>query len=187
MRFTIIVVFIAMIHAAINAYSMDLTLKQKYPNILLTDDYNILNENDFSIYAKEIKTPSFSAKKGQETWYNYWQCFPRDHISITLEDMGDFSEDNGREESYADLKITAVINKNEHHEYYMRRAFPLSTYQDIFNTWENLMKNEKYVCLGGRFSHFNEMTTKGTQQKTYYWTFDKFKTKKGCNSYFTHE
>jgi hypothetical protein len=95
--------------------------------------------------------------------------------------MGYTSEDIGGEENYSVLKIMVSDDSSGYHEYSMRRVWPTSTYEDRFNLWLKLMKNEKYVCLLGDFV-YREEKTKGVVSQ--HWVFEKIKTKKGCDSYF---
>ena len=162
---------------AINA-----VIKQKYPYSVLTNDYEILNEVDLDSYKDGVKPPPSLPKEG--FGYIYWQCFPRDHVSINLEDMGYSSEDIGRDENYGDLKITVFSKSGVFHEYVTRKMWPISSYEEKFNLWIKLMKGEKYVCLAGSFIYREDRVVRGQEQQIYSWVFEKIKTKKGCDSYF---
>lgn len=153
-------------------------IKKKYPYSVLTNDYGILNEKDLDTYKMGVKPPPFLPKEGYG--YLYWQCFPRDRVSISLKDMGYTSEDIGGEENYSVLKIMISDDSSGYHEYSMRRVWPTSTYEHRFKLWLKLMKNEKYVCLLGDF--VNRETIKGAVSQ--HWIFEKIKTKKDCDSYF---
>jgi hypothetical protein len=160
------------------AYALNDTLKNKYPHSVLTDDFGILNEKDLRI---ENPRPFSLGRKLGETIY--WQCFPRESLSVTLEDFGYTSADIGGEENYSGLVI-----KVENHEYDMRRRWPLSTYRKKLDAWIKLMQNEKYVCVAGRFFGCkNKITFDGIQYKHCSWVFEKLKTKKGCDSYFQND
>ncbi len=71
---------------------------------------------------------------------HYWQCFPRDRISISFKDMGYTSEDIGGEENFSDLRIMISDDSSGYHEYSMRRVLPTSTYEHRFKSWLKLMK-----------------------------------------------
>lgn len=167
------------------AWSIDKNIKNKYPTILLTEDYDILSENDLASYTWGIKPVPFSIKEHSD--YQYWQCFPRDRVSMILKDKGYSSEDIGWKENYGDLQIEVWLDGLISHQYFMRRPSSVSGYEEVFNRWQNLMKNEKYVCLGGRFSHYEEKIENGLKKKIYSWTFDRIKTKNGCDSYFINQ
>lgn len=177
-----IFIFILLLDISYKAFAIDNSIRQKYPNVLLTDDYGILNENDLASYTWSVKPAPFSIKEGLE--YNYWQCFPRDHISITLEDKGYSASEIGGDENYGDLMIRVWLDNGISHRYYMRRAWPVSGYGDMFSDWQKFMKNEKYVCLAGRFSSYKETKRNGKTWKKYSWVYEKLKTKKGCDSFF---
>ena len=166
-------------------YSLGAHVQQKYPNVLLTADYGILDENDLAAYTWDIKPIPFSAEQGTD--YNYWQCFPRDHVALTLEDFGYSSEDIGGIDNYGYLYIKARSKNLISHEYFMRRPTAIDDEQETFNRWQKLMKNEKYVCLAGRVGHHEKKTTDNKIYVTYFWTFDRIKTKKGCDSYFANQ
>lgn len=170
---------------SVNALSVSSIAKEKYRYTLITDDYGILNQNDLSTYTGRItKVAPFSGSE-REFSLSYWQCFPRDHISITLEDMGYSTEDFGWNDSLANLKITAMAKPGIFHEYTMRAVIPTYLYEKKFHLWRNLMKKENYVCLGGEFGDRKNKTREdGMKQEIYSWTFDKIKTKKGCDSFF---
>ncbi len=176
--FTLILIFSNQYRAdALNAAA-----RQKYPYELLTDDYEILKEEDLNTYKEGVRPAPFSPKEG--FGYIYWQCFPRDHVSINLEEMGYSSEDIGWHENYSNLKITAYSKPGVFHDYIMRRPWPVTIYEKRFNLWIKLMKGEQYVCLAGSFIKHEEVIKNGAKQQLYLWEFDKIKTKKGSDSYF---
>ncbi|MDP3705136.1 MAG: hypothetical protein Q8R24_04410 [Legionellaceae bacterium] len=159
--------------------------KNKYSHVLLTQDYGILNENDLAAYTWNNNPPLFSEKNPKN--YNYWQCFPRDHVSITLIDKGFSAEEIGNTENYGDLFIKAWSENGILHEYSMRRLQEVSEQQKIFMQWQKLMKGEKYVCLAGLSGDFEKSMKDNKEYVTYFWTFDKIKTKKGCDSFFLNQ
>ncbi len=67
------------------------TIKKKYPYTLLTEDYGILNENDLAVYARGKPLRPFNLENSGA--YNYWQCFPREKVTVFLEDMGYSSDE----------------------------------------------------------------------------------------------
>ncbi|MHB1946748.1 MAG: hypothetical protein ACYCQI_01365 [Gammaproteobacteria bacterium] len=176
----ILIIWLAL---ASNAYSISLATKQKYPYPLLTDDYGVLTDNDVAAYAWGLKPRPFTPDE-ISGGYTYWQCFPREYISITLEDTGYSSEDIGWEDNYGDLRIHVQINPQISHEYEMRSRWPVRDFERRFTTWRKMMKNEKYICLAGGFSDRKRKLENGKTQEIYSWTFEKIKTKKGCDSYF---
>jgi hypothetical protein len=109
----------------------------------------------------------------------YWQCFPRENITIILKDKGYSNEDVCWKDTMADLEIIISPGKGVHHKYEMTRSWTVADYQRDFNTWRKLMKNERYVCISGNFVSREVVPADREKQDTYYWIFDKIKTKKG--------
>lgn len=104
--------------------------KKKYPYPLLTEDYGILSENDLAAYTWGMKPRPFTEKE-DSGGYNYWQCFPRDAISITLEDQGFSTEDVGWKDTLSELKIEVRTKTGVIHHYEMRAIRPFQTYEKI--------------------------------------------------------
>lgn len=165
------------------AEAVTVAAKNKYPYPLLTKDYNILSENDLAAYTWGMKQRPFTEKE-DSGGYNYWQCFPREMISINLEDMGYSSENFGWKDTLADLKIEVWIKPGVVHRYFMRAVRLVNDYENRFHKWHKLMKGEKYVCLAGSFGRREQKTENGKELSVYSWTFDKIKTNKGCNAYW---
>jgi hypothetical protein len=163
--------------------ALEARLQKKYPFLLLTDDHGILNENDLSPYTKKLNYKKFS---GKSSGLEYWQCFPRNQVCVTLRDMGYSAEEFAPTDTMADLKITAYSKPNIFHTYYMRRAYPIRAYQEHFTRWQRLMKSEKYICIAGSFDEHKEEMIDGLKREENSWTFDKIKTRKGCDSYFVN-
>src|SRR5471030_1725586 len=85
-RASLFIIFLCAISC--NALGVSLAAKQKYPFTLLTNDYGILNDHDLSFYLPDLyPAPSFPNK--DSIYYIYCQCFPRENISVTLEDYGE--------------------------------------------------------------------------------------------------
>ena len=168
------------------ASAISAAIKKKYPYTLLTNDYGILNDLDLDTRKSGVNPAPFLPKEGEGIGYIYWQCFPRDRVSLSLEDIGYSSEDIGGDENYGSLSIS-VSSESGLHKYCMRRMWPVSGYEERFNLWIRLMKDQKYVCFSGGFFGKEDSMINGKKQKTYSWVFDKIKTKKGCDSYFERD
>lgn len=159
------------------------SVKQKYPYVLLTDDHGILNEKDLKFCGMDIKPRPFSPKDSLA--HVYWQCFPREDVSMSLEDFGHPASGMNENENDGYVTITVFnIVDNVIHTYGMRRAFAVDGYEKRFHLWQKLMKKQKYVCLAGSFVDRDEKIVDGKKQYSYGWIFEKIKTKKGHDSYF---
>lgn len=162
--------------------ALDRSLQKKYPFLVLNEDHGILDEKDLADFSKDMNYKKFSQKS---SGLIYWQCFPRENISVTLKDMGYSAEEFDPTDTIADLKITARIKPHVFNTYSMRRAYPVSVYQEHFTRWQKLMKSQKYVCIAGSHDEYKKEILNGIQREDSSWTFDRIKTKKGRDSYFT--
>lgn len=182
-KFWFLLITLFFLTISMQAEAVSELAKKKYPYILITEDYGILNENDLAscTWGRGKPGPAFT-KQGGNT--DYWQCFPRNQISVTLKDSGE-SPEECKGTTIAHLSLQILEPSGVVHEYQMRRGLNLETFHKDFNRWEKLMKKEKYVCLAGDFvSIENEFAPNGEKRKVYGWIFDKLKTNKGCASYF---
>src|SRR5438045_4124490 len=154
MRFVtfFITIFIVFVNVA---YAVSDKAKEKYPYPLLNDDHGILSENDLASFTWGLKPKKFTSSEGTTGPYNYWQCFPREQVMVTLSDMGHSSDELGWKKNVASLGVDVLTNKdirdNEDikHTYEMRAHWTIAGYQKRFNKWLKLMEGEKYVCLAG--------------------------------------
>jgi len=179
-RFIFVCIILLAFHN--NASAISDALKKKYAHSLLTDDYHLLDESDLDSLKDGVYPPTCPPKEG--FGYIYWQCFPRDDVTTTLEDEGYSSEDFGWEDNYGHAKITAHANSGIIHEYVMRRTWTTNEGQRRFDLWLKLMKNQKYVCLAGSYITKENNVIKGKKQQKYIWVFEKLKTRRGRDSYF---
>src|SRR5579862_3573904 len=85
------------------AYAVSDSAKKKYPYSLLTDDYNILSENDLAAFTWGLEPKQFTSTEGTSGPYNYWQCFPREFVMVTLSDTGQSSDELGWKNNVAYL------------------------------------------------------------------------------------
>lgn len=168
---------------SINVHAISNSAKMKYHDVLFTDDYGILTENDLASFVWGFKhiTP-FTIDRPSE--HNIWQCFPRENVMVTLSDTGHSSEELGGRKNVAYLKIYADSTNGEINEYEMRANYTINDYQKRFNKWLRLMQGEKYVCLAGEFVDREKETKNGRLFITNGWVFERLKTKKGCDTYF---
>jgi len=158
------------------------SFKNKYPFILLNEDYGVLKEKDLAKFTRKMTYEKFSGKDSGSLVY--WQCFPREEVEITLRDMGYTVEEFGKSDTLSDILLTAYKQPGIKHTYVMRRAYPISAYHDIFMQWERLMRDEKYVCLAGEFRSHQELVNDGIKTEENSWTYSGMRTNKGSHFYF---
>jgi hypothetical protein len=183
MRQIIILVFISICFGiALEANAVSVDIKQKYPYPLLTDDYEILDENDIAAYTWGLKLRPFTTK-GPSGEYTYWQCFPRELIEVTLIDTGTTALEFGKD-NIGDLQIRVWVKPELIHQYDMRARWGVMDFEKRFNKWQKIMKNAKYVCVAGSFTRLEHKLEDSRVRAIYHWTFEKMKTPNGCDSYF---
>jgi hypothetical protein len=77
--------------------------------------------------------------------------------------------------------VVSAEKNGEYHEYISRRAISYSACQWFLKKWHHFTESEKHVCISGQYDNKDENPSEKAVSN---WTFDKFKTKKGCESYF---
>lgn len=167
-----------MLLAPLTANSLNSELKEKYPYTLLTDDYGILNEKDLSHHPGFFPPTKFPEGK---LFSLYWQCFPRTKVSISLRDIG-YSSYN-IDDNDSELTIEAYTSLGTH-LYGMRRNIAVRGNIKAFNEYQQIMRGQKYICFQGTYYFYKDSITNGKKHRTFFWTFEKMKTNKGCESYF---
>lgn len=151
-----------------------LTLKSRYPFSLLTKDYGILSSDDFQINSCIAKPTRFTE---DSISYPYWQCLPVKSVSFIC----DSKNVDGAYSSSETIMYLEVKPPEEKAIYLARRAIEYNRCRWFKKRWRQITYKEPYVCLSGaQFGLSSE--DDGTLVRT--WNFDKFKTKKGCESYF---
>jgi len=171
--------FFIMILFPLLANALSSELKKKYPYTVVTEDYGILNATDLNSHLDGVFPPTeFPSGKH---FFLYWQCFPRKDVRISLRDIG-YSSHNLDENDSA-LTIEAYTEFATH-QYGMRRDWPVTSNEENFNRYQKIMRAQKYICLEGTYFFYKDTVTDGKKRRIYYWTFEKMKTKKGCESYF---
>ncbi len=168
------------------AYSVEPSVKDHnkilvshYPYGLLTNDFGVLNEDDLKINTC-IATPSPFSEKNPYSAYSYWQCFGVKTAKLICEG-NQYDPDQKTRVSW--LVVSAALN-GEVHEYMARRGIPSRSCHLYQQTWQKITKKEKYLCVSGSmWSHKKDKSGK----KNWTWIFDRYKTKKGCDSYFDGE
>jgi hypothetical protein len=151
-----------------------LQLNKEFPYALLTDDFGILNRDDLATNSCMGEPVPFAKRN---LAFPYWQCFEVQNIKLICEDMGPY--ENSKERS-ALMKFKIHSNEKTA-EYLNRRGIEMSECVSFRKTWQMKTQNQKYFCISGTFGFIDKTKEK---LETEIWTFLKYKTKKGCESYF---
>jgi hypothetical protein len=138
-----------------------------------SEHFGILNEDDINIYAWEMDSgaPLQTAGYGM-----FWTCYHKSKIKrLYCRSFGpDLSDKNiTNSELEFDIQADGVVIKMG-----QRHAFEYNLCKKMIKEWKDLLKNEEHFCVGV------EQERSHPETKEYRWTYDKFKTKKGCVSYF---
>jgi hypothetical protein len=153
-------------------------LFSRYPHGLLTDDYGVLNLDDLKINACEGMPTPFS-EKNPSSAYPYWQCFEVKNSKMICE-RGKYDP---YERALMSMLVVSGTRDGELHEFISRRPIPLRSCRLYQRDWQKFTTNEKYVCVSGA-----DPGKEIKEAKTaWVWIFGRYKTKKGCDSYFAGE
>lgn len=147
---------------------------KKYPFGLLGDDFNILSIEDLESNACMAKPVLFTKKLSA---YPYWQCFETQKTKLFCDG---YMYDEEVKDFFTTLVVEGTVN-NVQHVYVGRKALSFELCKDLEKKWNKLTKNENHVCISGPFTSIKKQKN---NQESFLWTFDKFKTKKGCAAYF---
>ncbi len=152
---------------------------KKYPYQLLTNDYGILNEANLKRYTYEVNTEPFT---GKFNGLDYWRCYKTKNVTVWYE-KGYYDSDE--KITHGSPYIRIKTNSTTTYDYVLRRAFSLNYAKNKVKKWQQLMKNQQFVCIGGIFVEKNIKIEDRKQITNYLWGFENLKTKKGCDSYFS--
>ncbi len=124
-------------------FAIDIEILKKYPYLLLTDDYGILNDSNLKRYAYEVNAEPFI---GKFNGLDYWQCYPSKNVTVWYEKQNDDPYDK---KARGDAHITVSITPAIIHDYIPRRSFSSDYAKEKVSTWKQLIKDQPYVCIGG--------------------------------------
>jgi hypothetical protein len=158
------------------------SLHEKYPNMLLTEDYGILSEGDMHESSRKIP-PAYNPETS--THFLLWQCFPIKDVDSKYREWKDSNP----------LGVADVIVTMCDFELWMKKVEPIQSYgsrrakevtycREFKKSWNKLTKNETDICLYGEGSVYETEIVDGKPKKVKSWVWNKIKTKKGCYSYF---
>ena len=149
-----------------NAYAKSESLQKKYPDIVLSDDYGILDEADI-LY--DIQKSGRGAA--------LWQCISTKDVRYSYSTFVDVDPTGESDQVNTFCDFTFSAKKIEMQNfYYDRSARDIYSCRKRNKKWKKITKGQSYVCLSGSFSSFNG--------KRRIWFWNKTKTKKGCDSLF---
>lgn len=140
---------------------------------VLGEGFGILNAEDIAINDCQA-TPRPFAEDSQA--YSYWQCFDVRQARLYCDGKG-YDE---TERTWLTVMVISGKKDGILHEYITRRAIPLKDCQSFRGDWQRLVDGQTNVCISGSFNQKKE----SERQQVWNWTFDRFKTNKGCESYF---
>lgn len=90
---------------------------------------------------------------------------------------------DSNEKAVMSMLVVSVLRDRELHEFISRRPIPLKSCRFYQKDWQKLTKNEEYICVSGA-----EAGKEIKDAKTMWvWIFGRYKTRKGCDSYFNGE
>lgn len=171
--------FIIFLLVSSRLFAIGPEILKKYPNQLLTNDYGILNEANLKRFTEEVNVEPFTGKFNE---LDYWRCYETKNVTVWYE-KGDYDPDE--KITHGSPYIRVKTDSNATYDYVLRRAFSLDYAQDKVKKWQQLLKNQQYVCIGGSFVKTNEKIQNGKKKYNHLWVFENLKTKKGCDSYFS--
>ena len=114
-----------------------------------------------------------------------WQCFPKGEVDARFDSWRGTDGMGAWNKIYKMCSIEIEVHHNgEIHDYVDRRAHQVEFCQDFIQAWKRVTDHEPIVCLNGDGGGYDRDEKHG-QSKL--WTWEKFKTRKGCYSYFEGE
>jgi hypothetical protein len=150
-------------------------LKSRYPYGLIGDDYGLLTEEDLAVNTcNALERTPFSGEKNMA--YSYWQCFPLKDVKMECDSLG-YDSAIKKETGY--LEIDAQ-NGNGIQSYLARDAMDMGDCRKYLWWWKQKTQGEEHVCVSGSYGGFRGIRD---GHKETDWVFDKFKTRKGCESH----
>lgn len=180
MRKTVIMFFLGLsVSTAADMHQTHLQkLKKEFPYGLLTDDFGILNTQDLKTNTC-IAGPTPFSEQDRTAPYPYWQCFEVKNSQMICE-RGKYDP---HEKVVMSMLVVSGIRDGKLHEFISRRPIPLWSCRLYQKDWLKFTKNERYVCVSGA-EHSKEVRGPKT---VWVWIFGRYKTRKGCDSYFDGE
>ena len=154
--------------------------KARHLNGLITPGYGIVTEDDLAYDTLRREIRPYNPRN--PTASLYWQCLPVKDVKPRYTTSRD-SDPMGSSHIIITMCSLEVIvrHQGELQIYGDRRGHPVDYCQDFVKEWRKLIKGEDIVCLNGEGGYY---LNPEEPEKYKYWTWEKFKTSKGCFSYF---
>lgn len=152
-------------------------LNTDFPYGLLTDDFGILDRDDLKINSCIAVPGPFADSLNQGYGYPYWQCFEAKKAKMICEGQKYDPETKSRKS----MLVISAARGDELHEFISRRPINLRSCRLYQSEWQKLVSHEKYICVSG------ETPSRKKESRKTVWIFGRYKTKKGCDSYFEGE
>lgn len=146
------------------------SLKEAYPNGLIGDDFGVLTVDDLAVNTCNVFGENAYPPEGASP-YRYWQCFIAKNVFISCEE-----EDQDKDSTV--IMGMYAAGKTRLQVYVSRQVMPLKRCIGFQKDLKNLIEKENYICISGEFIEDSESSHETA------WVFDKFKTKRGCVSYW---
>lgn len=153
-------------------------LRKSFPYGLLTDDFGILDKQDLKTNTC-IAQPKPFLEGEMSSSYPYWQCFEVKNSKMNCE-SGNYDE---HEKVRMAMLVLSGIRDGQLHEFISRRPISIQSCRHFQKDWDRFTKNQKFVCISG--SEPSGETEGGKRVSV--WIFGRYKTRKGCDSYFQGE
>lgn len=148
--------------------------KTLFPHALITDGFGILDLHDLALSSCDAVPIPF----GEDAIsYPFWQCFAVRKVKFWCDPAGtDGSSPIENGLIWINVKTDSIPII-----YVSRRAFPLDDCKSLERDWKKATKGQEHVCLQGPYSGIE--TYSGFPEQN--WTFNMFKTKLLCRSFFS--
>lgn len=151
-----------------------------YPNRLITQDYGIVTADDLAYDNKQMFPAPYDPSKN--LFNRYWQCIPVKAVMpkydtwLGEDGMGPAGVEIPMCELETQIKLSSGLQI-----YGDRRAHPDTFCREFDRNWRKLTRGEEIVCFNGEAPSNENDKALGKYRS---WVWNKFKTRKGCYSYF---
>lgn len=152
------------------------SLHEKFPEVLLTDDFGILTEKD--LFDKAYTYP-IGKLDTHPSPAPRWFCFDTEASKLNVKCISSGDKIEGTDEYLSDLEMSVESSGKR-----IKYDFGFSTIsyyacEEHRLAWEKIIKDERSFCVAARLM---EVDSKDSNRIS--GTFHMFKTKKGCDSLF---